>query len=60
MSGSVVSNLSGIPVCTRSDNGPQIIAKELRARLSRFGVKAAYITPACPAEHGFFKASMAP
>ena len=44
---------NGIPEYIRSDNGPEFIAKELRAWLSTIGVKTAYITPGSPWENGF-------
>ena len=44
---------NGIPKYIRSDNGPEFIAKELRAWLSGIGVKTAYITPGSPWENRF-------
>ena len=42
-----------IPEYIRSDNGPEFIAKELRAWLSTVGVEIAYITPGSPGQNGF-------
>jgi putative transposase len=43
----------GIPEHIRSDNGPEMIAKNLRRWLGRLGVKSVYIEPGSPWEHGY-------
>ena len=43
----------GIPENIRSDNGPEMIAQQLRQWLARLGTKAVYITPGSPWENGY-------
>ncbi len=43
----------GIPEHIRSDNGPEMVAKQLRQWLARLGTKAVYITPGSPWENGY-------
>jgi transposase InsO family protein len=43
----------GMPLHIRSDNGPEFIAKALKAWLSARGVGARYIEPGCPWENGY-------
>lgn len=43
----------GIPAHTRADNGPQMVAKRLRAWFKRLGTKTIYITPGSPWENGY-------
>ena len=43
----------GILKCIRSDNGPELIAKDVRSWLSGIGVKTAYLEPSSPWENGF-------
>jgi transposase InsO family protein len=45
--------MRGVPKHIRSDNGPEFIAKELRAWLDRVGVSTLYIEPGSPWENGF-------
>jgi transposase InsO family protein len=44
---------SGIPDHVRSDNGPEMVAHDLRRWLERMGSKTAYITPGSPWENGY-------
>lgn len=43
----------GTPAYIRSDNGPEFIAKRLRAWLGRIDVKPLYIEPGSPWENGY-------
>jgi putative transposase len=43
----------GIPEHIRSDNGPEMIAKNLRRWFGRLGVKSVYIEPGSPWENGY-------
>jgi len=43
----------GVPEYIRSDNGPEMVAKKLRAWLTRVGAKSLYITPGSPWENGY-------
>lgn len=43
----------GIPEHIRSDNGPEMVAKRLRAWLGRLGTRTIYITPGSPWENGY-------
>jgi len=45
--------IRGVPQHIRSDNGPEFIAKGLRAWLADAGVKPLYIEPGSPWENGF-------
>jgi putative transposase len=45
--------MRGVPKHVRSDNGPEFVAKELRAWLGRVGVSTLYIEPASPWENGY-------
>ena len=53
--------LRGVPGHVRSDNGPEFVAKAVRAWIAAVGAKAAYIEPGSPWENGFvesFKARL--
>ena len=43
----------GVPEHIRSDNGAEMIAKNLRRWLERIGTKTMYITPGSPWENGY-------
>ncbi len=43
----------GTPEHIRSDNGPEMVAKNLRGWLHRIGTQTAYITPGSPWENGY-------
>lgn len=43
----------GTPKHIRSDNGPEMVAKNLRSWLHRIGTQTAYITPGSPWENGY-------
>jgi transposase InsO family protein len=43
----------GIPENIRSDNGPEFVAKELRAWLGKVGIETLYIEPGSPWENGY-------
>ena len=43
----------GIPEHIRSDNGPEMVAKSLRAWLGRVGTKTLHIQPGSPWENGY-------
>jgi len=43
----------GVPEHIPSDNGPEMIAKNLRRWLARVGAKSVYITPGSPWENGY-------
>jgi putative transposase len=43
----------GVPEHIRSDNGPEMIAKDLREWLDHMGSKTAYISPGSPWENGY-------
>ena len=45
--------MHGIPEHIRSDNGPEMIAKNLRRWLARLGTKTIYITPGSLWEKGY-------
>jgi transposase InsO family protein len=45
--------LRGVPAHIRSDNGPEFIAKSVRAWIAGVGAKTAYITPGSPWENGY-------
>ncbi len=45
--------MRGAPQHIRSDNGPEFIAKALRAWLGESGVKTLYIAPGAPWQNGF-------
>lgn len=46
-------HVRGIPKHMRSDNGPEFIAKAIRAWLERANVKTLYIDPGSPWQNGF-------
>jgi len=43
----------GRPVCIKSDNGPEFVAKEVQDWLKRSGVGTHYIDPGSPWQNGF-------
>ncbi len=43
----------GIPKHIRSDNGPEMVAHDLRKWFERMGARTAYITPGSPWENGY-------
>ena len=43
----------GNPEHIRSDNGPEMVAQQLRQWLARLGTKAVTITPGSPWENGY-------
>ena len=43
----------GVPEHIRSDNGPEMVAEELRGWLGQMGARTAYITPGSPWENGY-------
>ena len=43
------------PEHIRSDNGPEMVAKQLQQWLVRLGTKAVYITPGSPWENGYYE-----
>ena len=43
----------GVPKHTRSDNGPEFVAKAVRQWLSRLGVQTLFIEPGSPWENGY-------
>jgi transposase InsO family protein len=45
--------LRGVPAYIRSDNGPEFIAKDVRAWIKAVIAKTAYIVPGSPWENGF-------
>ena len=45
--------LRGPPAFVRSDNGPEFIAKAVRAWIAAIGAKTAYIEPGSPWENGY-------
>jgi putative transposase len=45
--------LRGIPGHIRSDNGPEFVAKSVRAWITAVGAKTAYIEPGSPWENGY-------
>jgi transposase InsO family protein len=47
--------LRGVPGHIRSDNGPEFIAKAVRAWIAAVGAQTAYITPASPWENGYIE-----
>lgn len=48
-----VMQTRGVPEHIRSDNGPEMIAKNLRRWLARVGATSVYITPGSPWENGY-------
>jgi transposase InsO family protein len=48
-----VMQARGVPEHIRSDNRPEMIAKNLRRWLGRLGAKTIYITPGSPWENGY-------
>jgi putative transposase len=47
--------LRGIPGHVRSDNGPEFIAKAVRAWIAAVGARTAYIEPGSPWENGYLE-----
>ena len=45
--------LRGVPAHSRSDNGPEFVAKAVRDWVSAVGAKTAYIEPGSPWENGY-------
>lgn len=48
--------LRGSPVCIRSDNGPEFIAKAIREWLDVSSVDTLYVAPGSPWENGYAEA----
>jgi transposase InsO family protein len=48
-------SLRGVPEHVRSDNGPELVAKAVRASIGAVGAKTAYIAPGSPWENGFIE-----
>ncbi len=46
-------HVRGVPVCIRSDNGPEFIANALRRWLASASVKTLYIDPGAPWQNGY-------
>ena len=42
----------GVPLCIRSDNGPEFIANKLRESFEEIGIKMLYIEPGSPWQNG--------
>ena len=49
----------GIPLCLRSDNGPELTARQLRESLETLGLKLLYIEPGSPWQNGAVEALIA-
>jgi putative transposase len=47
--------LHGVPGHVRSDNGPEFIAKAVRAWIAAVGARTAYIEPGSPWENGYIE-----
>ena len=45
----------GVPVCLRSDNGPEFTAQAVRGWLARVGATTLYIEPGSPWENGYIE-----
>ena len=45
--------MRGVPKCIRSDNGPELTARELQRWLQQVDVQALYIEPGSPWENGY-------
>ena len=45
--------MRGVPAFIRSDNGPEFVAKAVRAWINAVGSKTAYIVPSSPWENGY-------
>ncbi len=45
----------GVPVCLRSDNGPEFTAQAVRGWLGRVGATTLYIEPGSPWENGYIE-----
>ena len=45
--------MRGVPVCIRSDNGPEFIAEAVRNWIKAVGAKTAYIEPVSSWENGY-------
>ena len=43
----------GVPAHIRSDNGPEFIAREMRAWLAKAGVQTLYVEPGAPWQNGY-------
>jgi transposase InsO family protein len=48
-----VMQTRGVPEHLRSDNGPEMVAKNLRRWLGKLGTRTVYITPGSPWENGY-------
>lgn len=48
-----VMQTRGVPEHLRSDNGPEMVAKNLRRWLAKLGTRTVYITPGSPWENGY-------
>ncbi|ADW71168.1 Integrase catalytic region (plasmid) [Granulicella tundricola MP5ACTX9] len=49
--------MKGVPEHLRSDNGPEVVAKDLRRWLAKTGAKTLYIAPGSPWENGYCESS---
>ena len=45
--------MRGVPAFIQSDNGPEFVAKAIRAWINAVGSKTAYIVPGSPWENGY-------
>ncbi len=45
----------GIPVCIRSDNGPEFVAEAVQQWVAAVGVRTAFIAPCSPLENGYIE-----
>ncbi|PRY73729.1 integrase-like protein [Marivita geojedonensis] len=48
-------NLRGPPAFVRSDNGPEFVARDVRAWIEAVGAKTAFIEPGSPWENGYIE-----
>jgi putative transposase len=47
--------LHGVPICIRSDNGPEFVAEAVRTWIGAVGARTAYIEPGSPWENGYIE-----
>ena len=45
----------GIPVCIRSDNGPEFVAEAVQQWIAAVGVRTAFIAPGSPLANGYIE-----